>query len=281
MNDSNRTVTITELPVGVWTKDYKTFLDEMASVERVKEGERVPKTLEYAYTEDGKPLLKHFDDLYTDDEVKFILYFDEDTYEDLKAHPSDIVRRFRLTSTWRTTNMTAFDPAMKITKYTRVGQILESFFVPRLNAYEERRQREMERLEAEAVEADAKARFLRAVLEGTLDLRKATDEEIVAAMEEHELPALSGEGTGVEGYEYLLRLRMDRVKAKAIEEAELAVANALEAVESLRSTTAAQLWLKDLEEFESAWKKMITVRASALANAPVQTKQKKAVKKST
>ena len=127
------------------------------------------------------------------------------------------------------------------------------------------------------MQADAKARFLRAVLEGTLDLRQATDEEIVAAMEEHELPALSS-GSGVDGFEYLLRLRMDRVKAKAIQEAELAVAAALEAVEALRATTAAQLWLKDLEEFETAWKKMITVRASALANAPA-SKPKKAVKK--
>ena len=80
-DDEKKTVTITELPVGVWTKDYKMFLDEVASVEKTKEGEKVPKAMEHAYTDDGKPVLKGFDDLYTDDEVKFVMYFEEDAYE--------------------------------------------------------------------------------------------------------------------------------------------------------------------------------------------------------
>ena len=109
-------------------------------------------------------MLKGFDDLYTDEEVKFVLYFDEDTYEDMKAHPEDFDKRFRLTSSWRTTNMVAFDSESKITKYSGPGHILESYYVPRLAAYEARRLKEIERCEAEAVEADAKARFIRAVL---------------------------------------------------------------------------------------------------------------------
>ena len=57
--------------------------------------------------------------------------------------------------------------------------------------------------------------FRSAVLAGTIDLRRATDEDIVAAMIAHDLPALSGDGvaTNVDSYDYLLRLRMDRVKA--------------------------------------------------------------------
>ncbi len=278
MDDVKRTITITELPVGVWTKDYKAFLDEMASVEKIKDGEKIPKAVEAFFTDEGKPLLKGFDDLYTDDEVKFVLYFDEDTYEDLKAHPSDIERRFRLTSTWRTSNMVAFSPDMKITKYATVGQILEGFYGPRLEAYELRRQQEMRRLKAEAEEADAKARFIRAVLEGSLDLRRATDEQILAGMQAHSLPGLSS-GTGIDRYDYLLRLRMDRVKATAIQEAEAAVLVAKTAVAELETTTAGELWLKDLQEFEAAWKKMQTVRAESLAPAAKgRTKPKSAAK---
>jgi DNA topoisomerase-2 len=275
-DDEKKTVTITELPVGVWTKDYKVFLDEIASVLPVKEGETVPKSLARAYTDDGKPVLKGFDDLYTDEEVKFVLYFDEDAYEDMKAHPAEFETRFQLTNTWRTTNMVAFNDEMKITKYSTAGQILEAFYEPRLVAYEERRQNEMKRLEAEAVEADAKARFIRAVLEGTLELRRATDDEIVASMKKHSLPALSSVAKGVseadkvDGYEYLLRLRMDRVKASAVEDAEAAVVAARAAAEQLSLTTAAQLWLKDLEEFEAAWEKMVAVRLAASTGAPAK-----------
>ena len=262
-DDAKMTVTISELPVGVWTKDYKNFLDEVASVEKTKDGEKVPKALEHAYTDDGKPVLKGFDDLYTDDEVKFVLYFEEDAYEEMKAHPEDFEKRFRLTSTWRTSNMVSFNTDMKIIKYATVGEILEAFYVPRLAAYEKRRLREMERLEAEAVEADAKARFIRAVLDGLLDLRRASDSKIVESMKEHALPALSGGADSVDGYEYLLRLRMDRVKATAVEDAEAAVVAARKLVAELGATTAAQLWLNDLADFEAAWEKMIKVRAAS------------------
>jgi DNA topoisomerase-2 len=266
-DDEKKTVTITELPVGVWTKDYKMFLDEVASVEKTKDGEKVPKAMEHAYTDDGKPVLKGFDDLYTDDEVKFVLYFEEDAYEEMKAHPEEFVKRFRLTSTWRTSNMVAFDTAMKIVKYSSVGHILEAFYVPRLASYEVRRLREMERLEAEAVEADAKARFIRAVLAGSIDLRRASDAEIVGAMQKHSLPALGGGDPGtVDGYEYLLRLRMDRVKATAVEDAEKAVAAARAAVAALEATTAGALWLNDLEDFEAGWEKMAKARTAATGN---------------
>ena len=267
LDEAAKTITITELPVGVWTKDYKGFLDEMCTVDK---GERV-KSMDYAFGDDGAPLLKSFDDLYTDEEVKFVLYFDQDGFEDMKAHPEDFEKRFRLSSTWRTTNMVAFDPEMKITKYASVGHILESFYVPRLAAYETRRLKEIERLTGEAVEADAKARFIKAVLAGTMELRRATDTEIVAAMKAHELPALSGspkdskDGADacVDGWEYLLRLRMDRVKASAVEDAEKAVMLATEAVAKLQATTAAQLWLADLEEFEVVLEKMGAARAAA------------------
>jgi DNA topoisomerase-2 len=280
-DDTKNTVTISELPVGVWTKDYKTFLDEMASVEKpMKDGEKVPKAMEYAYTDDGKPVLKGFDDLYTDEEVKFILYFDEDTYEDMKAHPEDFEKRFRLTSSWRTSNMVAFDTEMKINKYATVGHMLEAFYEPRLAAYERRRCAEMERLEADAVEADAKARFIRAVLDGSLDLRRATDPEIVGGMKKHNLPALNSDKDveKVESYEYLLKLRMDRVKATAVEDAEASVLAAKAAVAELEATTASELWLKDLVEFEAAWEKMVVARNAASTGSTTRKVYKKSHK---
>ena len=205
----------------MWTKDYKAFLDEMCTAEPAA-GAAATRA-NPAFDDGGRLILKSFDDLYTDDEVKFILSFEPDVYEDMKAHPEDFEKRFRLTSSWKTTNMVAFSATGQITRYPTVGSILEGYFTPRLAAYEVRRQREAERLEAVAIEADATARFLRAVLEGVVDLRRATDEAIVAQLRGLNLPALSpGGADSVDGYDYLLRLRMDRVKASAIETAETA-----------------------------------------------------------
>jgi DNA topoisomerase-2 len=267
LDDSKCTVTITELPVGVWTKDYKAYLDELASATS-------STSCPAAFSDDGKLALTGFDDLYTDDDVKFVLYMDKDFYEDIKAYPEDFEKRFRLVSTWKTTNMVAFNTEMKITKYANVGEILESYFNPRLAAYVERREKEMERLEKEAIEADAKARFIEGVLKGTLELRGATDEALVAALKSHKLPALSGSDASLDGWEYLLRLRMDRVKAKAVEEAKAAVMVARTSVEELRGKTAGTLWMKDLQELEVAWEKMQEVRESGCASAADKVKAK-------
>lgn len=270
-DDEKKTVTITELPVGTWTHDYKAFLDELCvagtTAKASATGGSQGGKADNSKTEDGKPVLKNFDDLYNHIDVKFILELDADYYDDAKANPVEFEKRFQLTSVWRTTNMVAFNMDSKIVKYACVGDILEAFYKPRLLAYETRRAAEIERLRREAQEADAKARFLQAVLDGTIDMRRASDEDIVALMIAHELPPLSADhiATNVDAYDYLLRLRMDRVKASAIEEHKKAVVVAKAALEALESTTAAAMWLSDLDDFEAAWKKMRTERESALA----------------
>jgi DNA topoisomerase II len=269
-DDAKKVVTITELPVGSWTHDYKAFLDELCVAGGVAKGgangSQGGKN-DTSKTEDGKPVLRNFEDLYNHIDVKFVLELDPDYYDDAKAHPVEFEKRFQLTSTWRTTNMVAFNMDSKIVKYGCVGDILEAYYEPRLVAYETRRAAEIERQRREAEEADAKARFLQAVLDGTIDMRRASDEDIVALMIAHELPALSGDKvqTNVDAYDYLLRLRMDRVKAAAVEEHKKAVVVAQEALAALQATTAAAMWLADLADFEKAWVKMRAEREAALA----------------
>jgi len=266
-DDARHAITITELPVGTWTSDYKAFLDDMcvAGSTGGKVGSEGGKG-DTSKTEDGKPVLRNFDDLYTHIDVKFVLELDPDYYDDIRANPVEFEKRFKLTSSWRTSNMVAFDMDQKIVKYGCVGDILEAYYGPRLAAYERRRAAEIARLARDAVEADAKARFLQAVLDGTIDLRRASDEDIVAAMIAHDLPALSGgqDKTSVDSYDYLLRLRMDRVKAAAVEEHQRAVVTAKTALAALEATTAAAMWLEDLGQFDTAWKKMRTEREAAL-----------------
>jgi hypothetical protein len=177
--------------------------------------------------------------------------------------------------------MVCFDTNFQITRYTSIGDMLEAYFEPRLGAYEARRQHEIKRLKAEMVEADSKARFIKAVLTGTMELRRASDEEIVNAMKKHSLPALTNpaEPQAVESYEYLLRMRMDRVKASAVAEQENAVARAQASLEELEATTASDLWLKDLSAFELSWQKLLQGRGDEKKTGVVFSGKKQMVKK--
>ena len=265
-DDSKKVVSITELPIGTWTHDYKEFLEEMCSVND---------------KETKKPVLKNYEDLYNHVDIRFDLYLESDYYDDVKDNPTEFEKRFKLTTTWRTSNMVAFTHDLKIKKYGCVGDLMEEYYVTRLAKYEERRQKEIASLKKDAMEADAKARFLRGVLNDTIDLRRKTDEEIVSIMKKHDLPAMNdmSQPELVDSYDYLLRLRIDRVKASAIEEAEKAVMKAHEELKLLESTSATEIWTRELEEFMNSWVSMKDERMRLLSGEGVKPKMKKHVKK--
>lgn len=263
-DDVKHTITVTELPVGTWTKDYKVYLDTLCTGDKEK---------------GIKPILESFDDLYNDSEVKFILYFDTDTYFEMRTDATAAEKMLQMNTTWHTTNMVCFSPEMKIKRYGTVGDMMEDYYKVRLTGYETRKANEIARLERELVEFDAKARFLQALLEDRMDLRRKSDEDIVAALKAQKLPALDAmdKPDSVDSYDYLLKMRMDRVKASAVEDARKHVELARVALELLRATTAEALWLKDLDGFEGAWATLQLTREAARTGAPLR-KEKKVLK---
>ena len=236
--------------MGTWTKDYKVFLDKLLSLE-VNHG------------------LKNFDDLYTDIQVKFVLYMTEEGFDEAVAKPDLFVKNFKLATTWKTTNMCCFDADFAIQRYATIGDILEAFVVQRLPAYGRRRLLLLEALQKELTELEAKRAFLTAILDGRLDLMRKTDEAIVGGLKEVGIPALSKPEAPdtVEAYDYVLRLRMDRVKASAVEALDKEVGALRAQKGELDRSTPAALWASDLDEFEAAWTRHVEARVAAQASA--------------
>ena len=263
-DDTKHTVTITELPVGTWTKDYKVYIDGLCSGDKDKGTD---------------PIIESFDDHSTDMAVKFILYFTSDQYFDLRSDQVAAEKMLQLNTTWHTTNMVCFDPKMKIKRYATVGDLMEDYYGVRLTGYETRREQELARLARELVEYDAKARFLQALLEGRMDLRRKSDSEIVEALKAEKLPALDDESQpeSVDSYEYLLRMRMDRVKASAVEDARRHVDATQATLNLLQNTSAENLWLRDLEAFEKSWAALRDSREAATNGTPLRKSEVKKV----
>ena len=277
-DDDKKTVTITELPVGTWTKDYKEFLDSLCENDdkKTKEAKKEAKKADKAETEsnasrtsqrgakdDIEPLgIKGFDDLYNDIDVKFILYFTEEGYDNAKENLEKFEKRFKLISSWKTTNMTCFDSDFNIVKYKTVGDMLEAFVEKRLPMYESRRISMLDTLMRQMEELDAKRRFIQAILDGRLELQRKTDEEIVTGLKACSIPPLSNpeKPDEYDSYDYCVRMRIDRVKQAAVIELQKQLSEKKEEVEHLESETASSLWLTDLEEVEQAWKEYSDLR---------------------
>jgi DNA topoisomerase-2 len=276
-NDEKKAITVTELPVGTWTKDYKAFLDELCEAEdkKTKDAKRDAKKAETGSKAskgtkstrggkyDGEPIgIKGFDDLYTDNIVKFTLYFTEDGYDEIKDNVEKFEKLFKLTSSWKTTNMTCFDVDFNIVKYKTIGDVMEAFIEKRLPMYESRRQSNLAALKKQIDELDAKRRFIQAILDGSLELQRKTDEQIVDGLKECNIPALNnmGKPDEYESYDYVMRMRIDRVKQAAVIEMDKQIGEKQGEIDHLESETAESLWLSDLDDFEEAWKTYVVKR---------------------
>jgi DNA topoisomerase-2 len=118
IEDTNE-VEITELPIRVWTDDFKARLEEIIK------GEKVP-----SFIKDYKEFNDH-------ENVNFVIQLDEKHMN--AALKEGLEERFKLQKTVATSNLVAFDVDGRIKKYENVQQILEEFYVHRLDMYAARK----------------------------------------------------------------------------------------------------------------------------------------------
>jgi len=274
-DDTNR-VRITELPVGIWTKDYKAFLDDLVAGSGSSAGESKSEVASAAR------LIKSFQEAYNDVDVEFVLTLDGDYFHEARTFPAEFEKKFRLVNSTSLANMVAFDCDGHIRRFGSAGAILESFYVKRIGGYVSRKASELARLDALAQELDARVRFVRAVVTGKLVVANAEDADLLAGLRGLDLPALSGSGDSLHGYEYLLRMRVDRLKAAAIVELEKELAAVRATRDELAAKSAEDLWLADLDVFSAAYETFSAIKAHArtavATGAPVKAKTKRVVK---
>ena len=241
----------------------------------------------------GKPVkrcLREVAPLYNDVDAAFLLTLDEDAYCEFRGNTSaaEFEKKFKLTSPVSLTNMVAWDTDGTLRQFASPGEILETFYVRRLAGYVARKEHEMARLETERVELDAKVRFVKAVVAEELTVSNAADADLLAGLRALDLPPLSTpdvdeDDVTLRGFEYLLSMRVDRLKAKAVVELEGKLAAIEEESAALEAQTPEELWLADLEVFvesyESFAKARTVSRAEAAAAGMAEVKPKVKAKK--
>ena len=112
-------VEITELPVRMWTQDFKEKLVEILKAEKVPS------------------FIKDYDDYNTQQDVHFVIRM-EDKHMNA-ALEEGLEEKFKLTRSIATSNLVAFDPEGRITKYASVEDILKEFYSIRIKFYEKRK----------------------------------------------------------------------------------------------------------------------------------------------
>ncbi len=234
------TIRITELPVGTWTMPYTTFLESLIDGTD-KNGKKVP------------PQIKDFTSLSTEISVDFKITFPRGKLESLleSRHENDInglEKLLKLSTTVMTTNMHMFDENRRLHKYQSVREIIDAFYVVRLNGYVKRKAYLIEQLNSKLMKLSNKAKYIQETLVGSVDLRKKTQSQVQELLIKHNYDVIDGD------FKYLVKMPMDSVTQENVDRIMKDCDDAKKELEILISTSEQQLWLFELDIFEKNYR---------------------------
>lgn len=202
-------ITVSELPPGRWTQEYKEYLDTL--VEK--------KTIE-GYTNNS-----------TTEEVHFVI---------TGYAGKDLVKDLRLRRTFHVSNMHLFHPTRGIHKYASPEEILRDFVELRLEHYEKRKAYLIDVLEKRAELCKHKSTFVSMVIEGTLVVFKRKKQDLEDQMRTL-FPLVDG------SFDYLLHTKTVEYTEERVASLLKDAHQAKEDLERMRHTDHVDMWRMDIK----------------------------------
>ena len=153
-------VEITELPIGKWTRDYKTFLEDLVQ----------------------KELVDDIREYHQENRVHFIIKVPN--LDKIERREGGIVKFFKLQGSLSESNQVLFNDKGQIYRYKAEEDIMKEWFGIRSTLYETRKAYILAKLKKEYETLVNKVRFIRAVIEETVKIKKVKRKDIVKQLKD-------------------------------------------------------------------------------------------------
>jgi len=261
-------IIVTELPPGVWTSDFRAYLDSLCDANGKK-------------LVGGKPPLREFSDMSTDVSVEFTIRFQKGLLAKLMADTKDISENpdeihtvdgvqklLKLTTVKHTSNMNAFNSEEKLTHYETIYDLVDDHFAKRLELYGIRKQKLIETLSHQLSVLSNKATYIEATLNDTISLQKRSKDEIRQMLDEHGFDVFDDD----EERKYLVKMSMDSVSTERVSQLVAEKEKKAAELEDVKLTSPEQMWLKELGDLQIA---LSDVVSDVVANEPTKVAPKK------
>ncbi|NDA89430.1 MAG: hypothetical protein EBY20_00730 [Alphaproteobacteria bacterium] len=211
-------IRVTELPVGVWTDDFKEYLESLA------------------------------DDMSKDTTVDFVITLQKGKLDELEAVKLDngcngLEKQFKLFTTGTTSNMHLFDANDKLKKYAKVSDIIDDYFDTRLQLYQTRKDYMIDALTRELVLLSNKSKYIKENLDGTIDLRRKKREEVNQLLLQKKYDVIDEDND----FKYLVKLPMDSVTEENVAKLLKEHGDKAAELELVKTKTIQQMWTEELD----------------------------------
>ncbi|KAN0060781.1 DNA topoisomerase 2 [Thecaphora frezii] len=256
----DKTYEITELPIRVWTDNYKAVLEE-----RVAGTDKVPATV------------REYREYHTERSVHFVVELNAKGQQEIVEKGEDAF--FKLSNQISTSNMVLFDSDGKIKKYATPEEILEDFYMIRLSYYQKRKDHLIDTLKNQYERLSNQARFIQMIISRELIVSNRKKADIVTDLRKKDFkpipktgkPKVAAEGDDAEGddaaaeeevgpdsdYDYLLTMQIYNLTKEKVEKLLRERDVKEDEIKVLLGRTPQNLWGEDLHRFEEEWEKLL------------------------
>ncbi|RMZ90974.1 hypothetical protein DV736_g1814, partial [Chaetothyriales sp. CBS 134916] len=227
-------VEITELPVRMWTQDFKDKLEEIIKAEKVPS------------------FIKDYKDYNTHENVNFIIQMDDKHMK--SALEEGLEERFKLSKTMATSNLVAFDPEGRITKYNSIQDIMEEFYRWRLHMYAKRKEWLLADMNRILKKLTNQARFVQMIIDGKLVISKKKKSVLIAELRKLDFdPFPKTQDTTTNSYDYLLSMPLWSLTQERVERLLRQIGDKEDEITALTKKSKEDLWCNDLDNFIAEW----------------------------
>jgi DNA topoisomerase-2 len=259
------TIKITELPVGMWTDNYKKFIETCIEeyLENKKDSKADLKSTDSKKTKSKKsncvPIIS-YENHCTEEKVTFTIKMEKGFLAG-QTH-EDILKRFKLKKGISTSSMYLYTENGAIQRYKSPEDIMEEFFTIRLGKYQTRKEYMLNKIKTSCIILENKVRFVQGVLDEKIKWNQ-DESTIETVLDELGLNRLDEKANnlGIDyntreplidakvSYNYLLEMPIRSLTKQKIDALKKKYEELTVEYDVLDQTSITRMWLTDMESF--------------------------------
>lgn len=220
------TLTITELPVGMWNDNYYPVLDKLVDDKFIK-----------FYTKNC-----------TDTEVNIEIKIAREILADMSD--DDLINKFQLITRINTSNMHLFDRDGKIKRYADTTEIIDDYYEVRLEYYDKRKEYLLQKLSEKKLWFDNVIRFIRLVISGKIVINNTPLQTIKDNLEKNKFDKID------DSYQYLFGIAIYKFSKDELDKLNKDYTDLITEIKEIESKDNKKLWHEDLLELKKEVKKL-------------------------
>ena len=232
---------ITELPIGTWTHNYKLYLDSRM-IDKSAKGPKAKQQFIKYYVDHSTESTVHFEIVCT---PEFYNIHINNNYT--VVNEEKLLHELKLTSNSETNynNMHLFNANHIIQKYKNVHEIIREYFTIRMGRYATRKEHMLNKLSVDANMLQNKVRFIRAIIDNSLDIKNKPINDIRNKLEEFKYDKKKN-AKQEDTYDYLTHMPIYSLTKEKVDELEETLSKKEKDKSELESKTVTDLWKTDL-----------------------------------